>query len=43
MAGFSYWDSDSMKPFGIMGDDAHDVLLELVESSPRIAMKHQDI
>lgn len=43
MAGFSYWDSDSMKPFGIMGDDAHDVLLELVESSPRIAMKHQAI
>lgn len=43
MAGFSYWNSDLMKPFGITDGDAHDVLLELVESSPRIAVKQQAI
>lgn len=41
MADFHYWSSDSMKSFGIMDGDAHDVLLELVESSPKILSKHR--
>lgn len=41
MSGFSYWGSDSMKSFGLMDGDAHDVLLELVESSPKIMSKHR--
>lgn len=41
MAGFHYWSSDSMKSFGITDGDAHDVLLELVESSPKIVSKHR--
>lgn len=40
MAGFHYWSSDSMKSFGVTDGDAHDVLLELVESSPKIVAKH---
>lgn len=43
MDGFSYWNSDSMKPFDITHGDAHDVLLELVESSPKIAVKRHAI
>lgn len=43
MADFSYWNSDSMKPFGVTNGDARDVLLELVENSPRIAVKHKNI
>lgn len=41
MADFHYWSSDSMKSFGITDEDAHDVLLELVESSPKIVSKHR--
>lgn len=41
MSDFHYWSSDSMKSFGIMGGDARDVLLELVESSPKIVSKHR--
>lgn len=43
MANFSYWDSNSMNPYGIPNSDVHNVLLELVENSPRIAVKQQTI
>lgn len=43
MNGFGYWNSDSMNPFDITNGDAHDVLLELVESSPKIAVKRHVI
>lgn len=43
MSGFSHWNSESMKPFGITDGDACDLLLELVESSSRIAGKYQNI
>ena len=43
MANFTYWDSKSMNPYGIPNGDAHNVLLELIESSPRIAVKQQTI
>lgn len=40
MADFHYWSSDSMMSFVVTDADAHDVLLELVESSPKIMTKH---
>lgn len=43
MDSFSYWDSNSMKSFGITNADAHNVILELVENSPRIVVKQQAI
>lgn len=43
MAGFSYWSSEAMDPFGTAKGDADDVLLELTESSARTANKHQAI
>lgn len=43
MAGFNYWSSDSMKSSYVTNGDAHDVLLELVEESPRITAKYQSI
>lgn len=43
MAGFHYWGSESMKPFGFADCEAHDVLLELVESSPKIVSKHRNM
>lgn len=43
MAGFHYWSSDSMKSFGFTCGDAYDVLLELVESSPKIVSKHYNM
>lgn len=39
MDSFSYWNSDSMKSFDITDGDAHDVLLELVETRPRMVKK----
>lgn len=41
MAGFHYWSSDSMKSFDFTGNDVHNVLLELVKSSPKIVFKHE--
>lgn len=43
MDSFSYWDSNSMKSFGITNADAHNVILELVENSSRIVVKQQAI
>lgn len=43
MAGFRYWGSDSMKSFGFTDSEVHDILLELVESSPKIVLKHQNM
>lgn len=43
MAGFQYWSSDLMKPFGITNDDAYDVLLELVDDSSMIVAKHHNV
>ena len=39
MDSFSYWSSNSMKSFDITDGNAHDVLLELVETTPRMANK----
>lgn len=41
MAGFHYWSSDSMKSFDLTDNDAHNILLELVESSPKMVLKHK--
>lgn len=43
MAGFHYWSSDSMKSFVLTDSEAHDVLLELVECSPKIVSKHNNM
>lgn len=41
MAGFHYWSSDSMKSFDFTDNAVHNVLLELVKSSPKIVLKHE--
>lgn len=43
MANFHYWSSNSMKPFVFTDSEAHNVLLELVESSPKIVSKYNNM